>query len=60
MTASIAGELLVFADVPAARLQILFSCLNRQVLERRTHRVVPAIQVTKQCDDPHDLDDILV
>ena len=33
---------------------------ERQILKRRTHRIVPAVEVAKQRHNPHDLDDLAI
>src|SRR6266516_6483508 len=44
---------------PAASLEVAFPHGDRFVLERRRHRIVPAVEKTEQGYDPNDLDDLL-
>ena len=45
--------LLMLADFPIGITEVFLTGLDRQFFERRSHGIIPAIQVTKQGDDRH-------
>src|ERR1051326_3921732 len=53
------GSGAVLSYLPAAARKIFLSNRDRLVLERRGHRVVPAVEESEQRYHAHDFDDLL-